>query len=451
MHIPHRGLGLVSAPLLLALALTGLPALSATASAPSAAAQLAPAPDTRLVSGGLNGQPANGPGDRPDISKDGRYVVFDSTASNLVAGVPFKTRRVYRKDLVTGVTEMVSVGNSGNFAAAWSSFGHPNADGNLVAFVSDDKTLVPGGTGPRAVFLRNFSTSPATTELISVNSAEVRADRAASRPSISPDGRFVTFNSPATNLSPLGGNGFEQVYLRDRLLGTTTLVSVTPTGGLANGVTYRGIVNGDGRYVAFSSKGNNLVNDGGAATEAVYLRDMQTGQTIRVSKRANGAPSGGARPYVSPDGQQVVYNTHAAGVASDTNGFSDVYVYDRLTNTRTRASVTPTGGNGTNDSLRGFVTDDHGWVAFNSFAQNLATNDNKSVGDCFLHDTASGQNITVSLSFTGGPANAMSYRPVPDGDGSVVVYQSSARNLVAGDPSTGEQIYVVSTATLLPQ
>jgi Tol biopolymer transport system component len=451
MHIPHRGLGLVSAPLLLALALTGLPALSATASAPSAAAQLAPAPDTRLVSGGLNGQPANGPGDRPDISKDGRYVVFDSTASNLVAGVPFKTRRVYRKDLVTGVTEMVSVGNSGNFAAAWSSFGHPNADGNLVAFVSDDKTLVPGGTGPRAVFLRNFSTSPATTELISVNSAEVRADRAASRPSISPDGRFVTFNSPATNLSPLGGNGFEQVYLRDRLLGTTTLVSVTPTGGLANGVTYRGIVNGDGRYVAFSSKGNNLVNDGGAATEAVYLRDMQTGQTIRVSKRANGAPSGGARPYVSPDGQQVVYNTHAAGVASDTNGFSDVYVYDRLTNTRTRASVTPTGGNGTNDSLRGFVTDDHGWVAFNSFAQNLATNDNKSVGDCFLHDTASGQNITVSLSFTGGTANAMSYRPVPDGDGSVVVYQSSARNLVAGDPSTGEQIYVVSTATLLPQ
>jgi Tol biopolymer transport system component len=450
MQIPHRGLGLVSAPLLLALALTGLPALSATASAPSAAAQLAPAPDTRLVSGGLNGQPANGPGDRPDISKDGRYVVFDSTASNLVAGVPFKTRRVYRKDLVTGVTEMVSVGNSGNFAAAWSSFGHPNADGNLVAFVSDDKTLVPGGTGPRAVFLRNFSTSPATTELISVNSAEVRADRAASRPSISPDGRFVTFNSPATNLSPLGGNGFEQVYLRDRLLGTTTLVSVTPTGGLANGVTYRGIVNGDGRYVAFSSKGNNLVNDGGAATEAVYLRDMQTGQTIRVSKRANGAPSGGARPYVSPDGQQVVYNTHAAGVASDTNGFSDVYVYDRLTNTRTRASVTPTGGNGTNDSLRGFVTDDHGWVAFNSFAQNLATNDNKSVGDCFLHDTASGQNITVSLSFTGGPANAMSYRPVPDGDGSVVVYQSSARNLVAGDPSTGEQIYVVSTATLMP-
>ena len=156
MHIAHRGLGLVSAPLLLALALTGLPAHSATAPA----AQLAPAPDTRLVSGGLNGQPANGPGDRPDISKDGRYVVFDSTASNLVAGVGFKTRRVYRKDLVTGVTEMVSVGNGGNFAAAWSSFGHPNADGNLVAFVSDDKTLVPGGTGPRAASCATSARAP---------------------------------------------------------------------------------------------------------------------------------------------------------------------------------------------------------------------------------------------------------------------------------------------------
>src|SRR5215213_11785830 len=106
MHRAHRGRGLASGTRVVALALTGVPALSATASAPSAAAQLAPAPDTRLVSGGLNGQPANGPGDRPDISKDGRYVVFDSTASNLVAGVPSKTRRVYRKDLVTGVTEM---------------------------------------------------------------------------------------------------------------------------------------------------------------------------------------------------------------------------------------------------------------------------------------------------------------------------------------------------------
>lgn len=451
MHKAHHGLRLVCAPLLLALAVAGLPAPgSASSSAPAAAALLAPSPDTRLVSGGLNGQAANGPGDRPDISKDGRYVVFDSTASNLVSGVPFKTRRVYRKDLVTGVTQMVSVGDSGAFATAWSSFGHPDADGNLVAFVSDDKTLVPGGTGPRSVFLRNFTTSPASTELISVNSAEVRANRSASRPSISPDGRFVTFNSPATNLAPAGGNGFDQVYLRDRLLGTTTLVSVAAGGGLANGVSYRGIVSGDGRYVAFSSKGTNIVNDGGPASEAVYLRDMQTGQTIRVSKRANGAPSGGARPYVSPDGERVVYNTYANGEASDTNGFSDVYVYDRLTNTRTRASVTPTGGNGTNDSLRGFITDDHRWVAFNSFSQNLATTDNKSVGDCFLHDMVTGQNITVSLSYTGGPANAMSYRPVPDGDGSVVVYQSSARNLVAGDPSTGEQIYVVSTATLMP-
>jgi hypothetical protein len=450
MHIAHRGLGLVSAPLLLALSLAGLPAVTATATAPTAATQLAPAPDTRLVSGGLNGAAANGPGDRPDISKDGRFVVFDSTASNIVAGVKFKTRRVYRKDLVTGVTEMVSVGDSGNFAAAWSSFGHPNEDGSLVAFVSDDQTLVPGGTGPRAVFLRNFNTSPASTELISVNSAEVRANRAASRPSISPDGRFVTFNSPATNLSPAGGNGFEQVYLRDRLLGTTTLVSVTPSGGLANGVSYRGIVNNDGRWVVFSSKGTNLVNDGGTASEAIYLRDMQNGTTIRVSKKANLKPSGGARPYISPDGELVVYNTYANGEASDTNGFSDVYVYNRLTDTRSRASLSTTGGNGTNDSLRGFVSDDHRWVAFNSFAQNIATNDNKSVGDCFIRDMTTGQNYTLSLSFSGGPANAMSYRPVPNGDGSVVVYQSSARNLVAGDPSTGEQIYVVSTASVLP-
>ncbi len=404
------------------------------------------APDTRLVSIGMNGQPANGPADRPEISDDGRYVVFDSTASNLVPGVGFKERRVYRRDLQTGRTEMVSVSAGGRIAANWSSFGWPSADGNLVAFVSDDHSLVSPSTVSRSVFLRNMSAG--ATELISVSSGGVRANGPSTRPMLSPNGRFVAFNSRASNLGPLGGNSFEQLYLRDRLNGTTTLVSVDPAGGLGNANSYRGMVSNDGRFVAFSSMATDLVADGGPATEAVYLRDLQSGRTVRVSRRSNGAPVGGARPYLTPDGQQVVYNSYSPIAANDTTGFGDVYVYDRTTGASLRASVTEAGGSATGDSLRGFVTDDHRLATFNSFAGNLAAGDNKSVGDAFLHDMVSGKNIVLSVGYDGRPADAMSYRPVPDADGSVVVYQSAARNLVAGDRSVGEQVYVVTTATL---
>jgi len=406
------------------------------------------APDTRLVSVGMDGDPANGWADRPQISKDGRYVVFDSNASNLVPGITTKVRRVYRRDLATGQTAMVSVSGGGTPATKWSSFGWPSADGNLVVFTSDDQALVSPSTVSRSIFVRDMGAG--LTELVSTNSAGVRANGPSARPMMSPNGRFVAFNSKATNLSPLGGNGFDQVYVRDRLTGTTTLVSLDATGGLGNATSYRGIVSDDGRFVAFASSATDLVADGGAARESIFLRDLETGQTIRVAKKSNGTPVGGARPYLSPDGNQVVFNTYANITPDDSNGLSDVYVFDRTTGVSSRASVTPTGGNASADSLRGFVTDDHGLVTFNSFAANLSTDDNPSVGDAFLHDMATRANVVVSIGYDGSPADGMSYRPVPSGDGSVITYQSAARNLVAGDLSVGEQVYAVTTETVTP-
>src|SRR4051794_18248397 len=145
-------------------------------------------PDPVLVSTAPDGSPANDQSDRPQISGDGRYVTFDSYATNLVAGTSTTVRRVYRKDMVTGTTEPVSVSNRGAIANYWSSYSWPSDDGNLIAFVSDAVALAPVTAKQRAVYVRDMSGG--TTQLVSVNNANQPANGPSTRPMMSGDGRF---------------------------------------------------------------------------------------------------------------------------------------------------------------------------------------------------------------------------------------------------------------------
>ncbi len=165
-------------------------------------------PANVMVSIGLNGQMPNGFGDRPQISGDGRYVVFDSTATNLVDQPVYTGRDVYRHDLHTGTTELVTVALNGGASDGWSSYSWANYDGRYVAFVSDATNLVPNGNSRRDLYVRDMSAG--TTELVSLNSSGEPANRASSRPAMSPDGRFVAFNTSATNMGQ-DTNGIEQV------------------------------------------------------------------------------------------------------------------------------------------------------------------------------------------------------------------------------------------------
>ncbi|WP_372729017.1 hypothetical protein, partial [Nocardioides sp.] len=219
-------------------------AVAAAASPPAASSPAASPTGTTLVSVAPDGSAANGWADRPEISGDGRYVTFDSSASNLVPGTTGVVRRVYRHDRVSGLTELVSLGQDGQVAGEWNSFSWPSDNGRLVAFVSDDQTLSSPPTRARSVFLRDLDLD--TTEVISVNAQGQPANGASSRPMVSPDGRFVAFSSYATNLSPEGNNGQEQVFLRDRVQGTTTLVSAAVDGGPGDARSYRGMVSSDG-------------------------------------------------------------------------------------------------------------------------------------------------------------------------------------------------------------
>jgi len=410
-------------------------------------------PMNELVSVGLNGVMPNGEADRPQISKDGRYVVFDSLATNLSTDpVRVNVRNIYRRDLLTQQTRVVSIGLGGSSSDNWSSYAWTSGDGRYVAFASDASNLTSGGVGRRSVFVRDMDLG--VTERISVTNAGLPANLASTRPMMTPNGRYVLYNSQATNLAAQATNQKDQIYVRDRQLGTTTLVSVAGTGtGVGNGLSYRGMGSDDGRYVVWAARATNLVPNDTNNAEDIFLRDMTTGVTTRVDTTPGGAQvtSGGSRPYLSPDGRYITYNSYAAALdPTDLGTKSDVYLYDVTTATSTRVSKGLNGADGTGDALRGFVTDNGRYVVFNSFSSNLVRNDTNSTGDCFMRDLTTGVTTRISLPSYGGNANGQTFRPVPSADGGVVTYKGLARNLVGGDTSKGWQIYVVRPLGLAP-
>ena len=196
----------------------------------------------------------------PTLAADGRFVAFGSDATNLVTGDTNAVSDAFVYDRVTGTTERVSVSSAGAEANGTSFAPAISADGRFVAFPSEATNLVPGDTnGVTDVFVRDRLTG--TTERVSVSSAGAEANGTSFAPAISADGRFVAFPSEATNLVPGDTNGATDVFVRDRLTATTDRVSVDSAGAQANDRSDFPAISADGSVVAFVSTATNLVPD----------------------------------------------------------------------------------------------------------------------------------------------------------------------------------------------
>lgn len=228
------------------------------------------------ISVASNGAQGNGPSQRPQLSADGRYTVFESSASNLVAGDTNGVMDVFRHDRVTRLTERVSVATGGRQGGAPSSHAVISDDGTLVAFLSSASDLVAhDGNGASDIFLRDLAAG--TTTRISVTAANGDGDLGSTEPAISGDGRFVAFTSAATNLVVGDTNQLHDIFLHDRIAGTTTRASVGPGGEQANGRCTGASLSRDGRFVSFTSTATNLVPGAGSSPFArIYLRDVQS-------------------------------------------------------------------------------------------------------------------------------------------------------------------------------
>lgn len=389
-----------------------------------------------LVSNAYTGAAANGNSIFPSISANGRYVAFASTANNLVPGDTNNRQDMFVYDRETGQMQRVSVASDGAQANSDTSF-HVSisADGRYVAFESAASNLVAGDTnGQLDAFVHDRLTG--VTERVSIASNGAQGNQVSSSPNISADGRYVTFYTSAS----LAGNpfGITAVMVRDRLLGTTEWVSAPLSG---NGYANAPSISADGRYVAFVALGEYLP---GSTTKGyqIYVKDRQTNSYYVASVSGSGAYSNKSPnwPKISADGRFVTFMSQATNLTSHpvSSVLTNIYIRDLQLNTTEIVSASLDGTNPTSASHivggANVISADGRYVVFYSGANNLVSGDTSTNNwDVFVRDRQNGTTERVSLTETDEQANDRSDGAGVSADGRYVVFHSRASNLVAND------------------
>jgi len=382
----------------------------------------------------------------PSISADGRYVTFGSLATNLVSDDTNNTYDVFVHDRQTGETTRVSVASDGSQANNGANVPSISADGRYVAFESNATNLVNGEPNNlRDIYVHDRQTGETTR--VSVASDDSQADNGSSWPSISADGRYVVFLSNATNLVSGDTNNTYDIFVHDRQTGETTRVSVASDGSQAYNGSYWPSISADGRYVAFPSNATNLVSGDTNNQKDIFVHDRQTGETTRVSVASDGSQANNTsdHPTISADGRYVTFHSWATNlVGGDTNNKVDIFVHDRQTGETTRVSVASDGTQADTESYLPSISADGRYVAFESFATNLVDNDTNNYPDIFVHDREAGDTTRVSIgTVTPTPQRqwtlmyylAMDY---PDFQGKYPTYERVLLNL-----SENENLHIV--------
>ncbi len=394
------------------------------------------------VSTGFSGAQGNGHAYAPSISADGRYVAFESKATNLIFSDTNDVSDIYVNDRLTGTTFRVSTDSSGYQGYDGSYHPSISADGRYVAFESDSPNLVPDDTnGNRDAFVKDRVTG--TTTRVSAGSSGVPCNGGYT-PSISASGRYVAFWS-------YSGSGGPDVFVNDTLTGTTTLVSADSSGIPGNSYSGTPSISADGRYVAFTSEASNLVPANTGGVRHIFVKDTATGTTILASADSSCTPGGGDSGYVSSisaDGRYVTFESRASSlVPDDTNDAWDIFVRDTATGATTLVSAdssgTPCGG----DSGAPSISADGRYVTFGSSASNLVPDDTNGVWDIFVKDTETGTTTRVSTDSSGAQGGNDSSAPSISANGRFVAFCSYAANLVSGDTNGVSDIFVKDRGT----
>jgi Tol biopolymer transport system component len=410
---------------------------------PSGASAAASGP-TRRVSVTSAGAQANGLSGGASMAADGSRIAFESYASNLVPMDHNNVGDVFVRDLTSNTTTRVSVASDGSDANSYSGSPAISADGRYIAFVSDASDLVPGDANRTSdVFVRGLASN--TTTRISVASDGSDANSYSGSPAISADGRYIAFVSDASDLVPGDTNGVSDVFVRDLASDTTTRVSIASNGTQADGYSGSPAISADGRYVAFDSDATSFVASDSLGMTDVFVHDMASGTTIRTSVASNGAEANGNSyaPSITSDGRYVALYSDASNlVAGDTNGQDDVFLRDLVSDTTTRVSTTPNGGEANGFSGSPSISADGHFVAFDSAASNLATTDTNARDDVFVRDMVHGTVTCASADSAGVQGNGYSFSPSISADGRYSAFESDASDLVTGDTNGVEDVFV---------
>jgi tricorn protease-like protein len=384
------------------------------------------------------------------VSADGRFVAFVTMANNLVSGDTNNTSDVFVHDRETGQTERVSVASNGTQANYESEYPVISGNGRYVAFVSYATNLVSGDTNNAGdIFVHDRETN--TTTRVSVDSSGNQANDTSYSPQISLDGAFVTFFTRASNLVSGDTNNRHDIFVHNLATQKTERISVGLSGTESNGSSNYPSISGDGRYVSFISSASNLVSNDSNDMDDVFVYDRQTGTTVRVSKATDGtqANDDSYQPSISPDGRFVAFQSYATNLVSgDTNGFRDIFVHDLQSGMTERLSIAYDGSEANGSSSSASISSQGRFVIFNSSATNLVGDDTNNHEDVFRVDRLAGTIVRVSIADDGTEGNSYSVPGDISPDGQFVVFNSPASNLVSDDNNGNSDVFLVKFTQL---
>lgn len=405
----------------------------------------------------------------PDMSLDGRWIVFSSDATNLVPGDTNGVADVFLRDLKTGATSRVSVTSTKAQANGASYSPSLSVDGRRLAFASRATNLVTGDTnGVADVFLRDLKTG--STTRLSVATGGAQANGESNSPFVSLFGEWVTFESEATNLSSGDTNGVSDAFLRD--VGAKKTTRIAPPAMAADlpqpetTWTSHARISYEGRYIAYQRTATRAGWDSPSASDVFFL-DRVSGRStqIKVDPWAGTAKVMSQNPVISADGRYVAFDAYSVVTESDTianndvlrnsretvavddalvrNPFDprDVMMYDRVNKTLQPLSSNPAGPVADGDSYDPRISADGRVIAFSSDATNLAAGDTNGSTDVFVRDLGARITSRVSVPSGFGESSGASHRPSMSYEGRQVVFASTGRDLVPADTNNTADVF----------
>jgi hypothetical protein len=401
-----------------------------------------------IVSTGTS-TPIGGTGDsvltgrHPSISDNGEFVVYTSAAGNLVSGPDTGSlANVYWVDRSTGQTVRVSAATDGTPGDAASSGASITGDGTLVAFQSTADNIVGDTGGHSQVFLA--SPQAGVSVILSQTLAGTVGNGDSTDVVLSRDGHWAVFVTRATNLFEDATPNYSDVVIEDLTTGAMQLVSANAQGQQGSADATAPSVSDDGRFVTFLSSAQDLLPGVTGGQPELYLKDLVTGTLTLVSQTSDGTPANGAvnDAAISGDGHTIAFVSTATNLVSGTTGTAAVYVANVSTGAIQRVDMAPT-GDPTNGAAGGVSISDNGrYVSFDSTATNLIPDDTTDNREVFVADMTTGSISLLSPGTSGAPGNGDSQLPSLSRDGRYVAFTSRASDLTADTVGVSANVFV---------
>ncbi len=382
------------------------------------------------------------------VSDDGEWVVFNTRSTTLGPNDTNSFSDIYLKNTQTGVLTLVSHDLAGNSGNGETENAQLFADGSKLVFNSLASNLVAGDTNnANDVFLHDVATGLNTR--ISTTQLGVAGNGFSIQPIFSADGNKVLFSSTSNNFYAGDTNNRADLFVKNLLTGELTTVSVRADGVIGNEGSFRGNFSPDGTKVVFESSANNFVAGDIGISSDLFIKDLVTGALTLVSSASNGTKGNisSQSGQFSPNGNYILFESSASNlIAGDTNFREDLFLKNIATGETTLVSQTQAGVVGNAGSRSGSFSVDGTKIIFESQATNFAAGSTNGATNIFIKDLITGELTLVTQGLDGLPINGISGFASFHADGDRVVFYSTANNLADGDTNAAQDIFVATLA-----